>query len=305
MGPVMERLLVGLDCLSAVTVLLARVRNAHPTSGRYEAADLQWWWRQARSTDHVRQLFWFDDHGHPLAAALLTDWGDGVALDPIVMPQAPPAWIEHVLDRGLEHAAGCGVTVSDIEVDADDQQLIRFLGRYGFAPDGDASEHGTRTHLVEAWLSSERRPATRPLPERFELRCRAEMQASPHHMVRRSGPDVEARLRQTSLYDPARDLLVVDPLQRVAAYALFWFDPQTATGLVEPMRTEDDYQRRGLAQHLLTVGVARLFDAGARRVKVCFEPDNAGAQALYVGAGFRPMHRTVLLRRAVGTQVAA
>jgi hypothetical protein len=38
---------------------------------------------------------------------------------------------------------------------------------------------------------------------------------------------------------------------------------------------------------------------------VCFEPDNAGAQALYVGAGFQPMHRTALLKRAVGTQVAA
>ena len=41
----------------------------------------------------------------------------------------------------------------------------------------------------------------------------------------------------------------------VAAYGLFWFDPATATGLVEPMRTEDDHQRRGLARHVLTAGV--------------------------------------------------
>ncbi len=285
-------------------MLLARARNAHPTYGRYEAADIQWWWRQPRSTDQLPQLFWFDGHGHPLAAALLTDWGDGVALDPIVMPDAPADWIEHVVARGLEHAAGCGVTVSDIEVDAEDRQLIRLLGRYGFDLDGEAAEHGPRTHIVEAWMSSEQRPVVRPLPEHFELRCRSGMQASPHHMLRRSGQAVEARLRQTSLYDPARDLLIVDRLQRVAAYALFWFDPRTATGLVEPMRTEDDYQRRGLGQHLLTVGVARLFDAGARRVKVCFEPDNAAAQALYLGAGFQPVQRTVLMKRGTGADAA-
>ena len=37
---------------------------------------------------------------------------------------------------------------------------------------------------------------------------------------------------------------MLSPDGDVAAYALFWFDPVSATGLVEPMRTEDSHQRR-------------------------------------------------------------
>ena len=55
------------------------------------------------------------------------------------------------------------------------------------------------------------------------------------------------RLHETSLYDPELDLAVIAPNGDVAAYALFWNDFVTAVGMVEPMRTEDAYQRLGLA----------------------------------------------------------
>ncbi len=67
---------------------------------------------------------------------------------------------------------------------------------------------------------------------------------------------------------------MLDSDDSVAAYGLFWYDPVTATGLVEPMRTEDDHQRRGLARHILTTGIDLLAEAGAERIKICFEPDN-------------------------------
>jgi GNAT superfamily N-acetyltransferase len=97
-------------------------------------------------------------------------------------------------------------------------------------------------------------------------------------MIHRSGPDVETRLRQTSLYRPDLDLLVLDSRDGVAAYGLLWFDPETVTGLVEPMRTEDDHQQRGLARHLLTVVIDLLAEAGAVRIKICFEPDNPASR---------------------------
>src|SRR4051794_7144784 len=99
---------VGLQALEAVTVLLQRVRDAHPTAGLYEAADLQWWWRTPRSTDDLPQLFWFDN-GQPIAAVIATDWGDHVALDPMVMPEATPGWTAHVIEQGLAHAARSGL----------------------------------------------------------------------------------------------------------------------------------------------------------------------------------------------------
>ena len=110
----------------------------------------------------------------------------------------------------------------------------------------------------------------------------------PHHMIneRRNHTDPEPRFKQTSLYRADLDLVVYDDDGNVAAYGLFWYDPMTAVGLVEPMRTEDEHQQRGLARHVLTSGVDRLAQAGATRIKICFEPDNAAAKHLYLSAGF-------------------
>jgi RimJ/RimL family protein N-acetyltransferase len=111
----------------------------------------------------------------------------------------------------------------------------------------------------------------------------------------RNHPDPEARLRQTSLYRPDLDLVVHDQHDNVAAYGLFWHDPVTATGLVEPMRTENDHQRRGLARHVLTAGVALLADAGAQRIKIVYDPDNPASGHLYRSVGFEPHRHTDLL----------
>src|SRR6266540_2185543 len=70
-----------------------------------------------------------------------------------------------------------------------------------------------------------------------------------------------------------------------AGYAVFWFDPVTEVGMVEPMRVEDAYQRRGLARAMLTTGLARLVKRGARRLKVGYATDVA--RGLNVGAGFQ------------------
>ena len=104
-------------------------------------------------------------------------------------------------------------------------------------------------------------------------------------MRRRSGEQVETRLRQCSLYDPELDLAVETADGEVAGYALFWFDSVTKVGLVEPMRVEDAYQRRGLARAMLAAGLDRLAKRGARRLKVGYVTD--AARQLYVGAGFR------------------
>jgi GNAT superfamily N-acetyltransferase len=55
--------------------------------------------------------------------------------------------------------------------------------------------------------------------------------------------------------------------------------------MVEPMRVEDAFQRRGLGRALLTAGLERLARRGARRLKVGYGTDVG--RRLYVGAGFR------------------
>lgn len=277
---------VGVHYLEGATALLQRVRRAHPTKGLYEAADLHWWWRTPRPTDHLGQLFWFDHLGRPEAAVIATDWGDRLALDPIVMPDATPDWVAHVIDRGLAHAGESGLGAVQLEVDRADDALREVLVGHGFAIKEDG--------LIETWLAADARPEISPLHDDYRLSSRLDTILRPHHMIHRSGPEVETRLRQTSLYRPDLDLLVLDSRDGVAAYGLFWFDPETAMGLVEPMRTEDDHQRRGLARHVLTTGIDLLAEAGAVRIKICFEPDNPPARGLYLSVSFEPAKQTDL-----------
>lgn len=284
----------GLDYLTAVTTLLQRARGAHPTKGLYEAADLQWWWRNPRSTDQLPQLFWFDELGRPEAAVIATDWGSRMALDPIVMPDAAPDRVADVFERGLAHAAELGLEAIELEVDRDDHVLREVLATKGFTMEEDG--------LVETWLAAEARPDVTPLHEGYRLSSRLDTMKRPHHMIspKRNHTDPEPRLRQTSLYRPDLDLVVHDHDDAVAAYGLFWYDPATATGLVEPMRTEDDHQRRGLARHLLTTGIALLAECGAERIKIVFEQDNPAARDLYLSVGFQPVKETVIFSGRVG-----
>jgi ribosomal protein S18 acetylase RimI-like enzyme len=158
----------------------------------------------------------------------------------------------------------------------DDLELQGLLAGAGFAT--DESRSGV------TWMNAADRPEVTVLPEGFALVDRARATTTLHPMRRRSGDGVEARLRQCSLYDPGLDLAVEAADGPVAGYSLYWFDPVTKVGLLEPMRVEGAYQRRGLARAMLTAGLDRLAQQGARRLKVGYATDIA--RSLYTGAGF-------------------
>jgi GNAT superfamily N-acetyltransferase len=266
----------GLEYLALATELLQRARRADSEAGLWEAADLQWWWRTPRSSDAIDQLFWIDDDG-PVAGVVLTDWGRAWGCDPIVVPGVSTIALPTVWARAVEAIDGLGVEAVEVLARDDDVELLSLLAGAGFVAGDDRSGI--------TWMNAEDRPDVTPLPEGFVLVDRARENTTPHPMRRRSGDAVEARLRQCSLYDPALDLAVEAADGQAAGYALFWFDPVTEVGLVEPMRVEDAYQRRGLARAMLTAGVDRLAKRGARRLKVGYGTDVA--RRLYVGAGFR------------------
>jgi GNAT superfamily N-acetyltransferase len=148
----------------------------------------------------------------------------------------------------------------------------------GFAP--------TEATGYTNWMEAAARPAPEPLPAGYRLVSYAQRSGTPHWMVKRGGEHITARLAQCSLYRPDLDLAVVTDADEVAAYGLFWPDPVTRVGLVEPMRTEDSHQRRGLARRVLLAGLDRLAAAGCTRLKIGFMDDNPAAQRCYLGAGF-------------------
>jgi GNAT superfamily N-acetyltransferase len=266
----------GLEYLALVTELLQRARVADAEAGLWEAADLQWWWRTPRRSDAVGQVFWIDDEG-PVAGVVLTDWGRAWGCDPIVVPGASTVALPTVWARALEAINALGLKAVVVLARDDDLELQGLLAGAGFAP--DESRSGV------TWMNAADRPEVTVLPEGFALVDRARATTRLHPMRKRSGDGVEARLRQCSLYDPGLDLAVEAADGPVAGYSLYWFDPVTKVGLLEPMRVEGAYQRRGLARAMLAAGLDRLAQQGARRLKVGYATDVA--RSLYTGVGFQ------------------
>jgi ribosomal protein S18 acetylase RimI-like enzyme len=266
----------GLECVALATELLQRARLANEQAGLWEAADLQWWWRTPRRSDEIDQLFWKDENG-PVAAVVVTDWSGVWGCDPIVVPGVPDLPLAALWLRALEIIDALNLDVVEVLARDDDLELLGLLAGAGFAATGERSG--------AAWMDVQDRPKVTALAEGFALLDRANETSTAHPMRRRSGDAVEARLRQCSLYDPGLDLAVAASNGEIAGYGLFWFDPVTKVGLVEPLRVEDAYRRRGLARAMLTAGLERLAERGARRLKVGYATN--AARDLYTGAGFR------------------
>lgn len=267
----------GRDALLLATELLQRARLADARAGVWEAADVQWWSRKARRSDAVEKLFWLDGRG-PVAGVLLTSWTDtSRQCDPIVVPGLSGVEPDVVWGRALEEARTHGVGGFDVPVRDDDPVLKELVEGSGLVA---GESDGT------AWMAAADRPGVTSPAEGFTLVDRTQRRATPHPMRHRNGDEVEERLIQCPLYDPELDLAVEAPDGRVAAYSLYWFDPMTKVGLVEPVRVEDEYQRRGLATAMLSAGIERLAAKGAQRMKVSYGTE--AAAALYQSVGFRP-----------------
>lgn len=275
--------------LAAVTALLHRIRQEDALAGIWEAADPQWWSRKPRASDDVATPVWFDDAGQPVAVALLTWWPHAWWLDMIWLPGLPvslddlaaPAWAE--LERLPDSP------VIEALVPAGDAELGAWFAGRGFIVAGES---------WSGWMAAANRPAVRALPAGYTLVDRVVRGAdvAPEHpMVGRNGPDVEARLRQTSLYDPHLDLAVLAPDGSVAGYALFWNDPVTGVGMVEPVRVEDAHSGRGVAYAMISAGLDRLAQAGATRLKIGWESERAGE--LYTRLGFTDVETFLTYQR--------
>lgn len=285
-----ERVVTGREYLTLATELLQRARLEDPTIEIWEAADLQWWWRRPRSSDAIGQRFWVDDDGCPVAAVVLTDWSapgrpTWWGVDPIVLPGRAGELLERIWAASwpdaLAHTRGRIETMAR----EDDALLGGILGAAGFTPD---PERGAAT-----WMAAADRPHVAQLAGGYRLTDRIGDGDVPHPGIDRNGPEIAARLAETSLYRPDLDLCIRSDSGEVAAYGLFWHDPVTAVGMLEPLRTEDAHQGRGLARHLVTVGLDRLARLGATRLKVFQELDNPPAVHLYGSLGFVPTHVTV------------
>ena len=272
--------LSGLSYLETVTRLLQRARCQAATIGLWEAADLQWWWRRPRSSDGLAQRVVLDESGQPLATVALTDWGDRWSCEAVVVPDRAGGLLPRLWPLALDELDGLHATAVETSIRDGDLLMTELAASSGFVP--------ASTRYAETWMEARKRPPVPALRGGYTLSSRAEDSSRPHHMIGRSGPEVAVRLAQTSLYRSDLDLCIRDRDDEVAAYGVFWYDPVTFVGLVEPMRAEEAHQGLGLAGHVLREGLARLAALGATRLKVSYELDNPAAERLYLSAGFTP-----------------
>ena len=281
---VRRELLRGLERLNATTFVLQRSRLEEPNTGIWDAADVQWWWRRPRVTDDLALPVWFDEVG-PVAAVGLSAWDNTWQTDAFVESSVVP--LEEVWNETITAINQFPIHPCRLILTERNDQLMELALKSGFKLTDEMS--GT------TWLNIDERPEVRYI-DGFTVKDRTARSQLVHPMVARNGEFVESRLQECSLYDPTLDLVIEDDDGNVAGYALFWFDKTTLVGMLEPMRVEESFQRRGLASILITTGLDRLARKGARRVKVGFESE--AAASLYLGIGFVQTSVDRLLKRS-------
>lgn len=263
-----EITLTGRESLLLMSRLLDRVRLADDGLCFWEAADVQWWSRRP-VFEGVEQHFWVDTDGEPAAAVWRTHWKQGTQADPVVVPGT--GLQATVLTRLLDLAE----PGTEVPVDDADAELRAAVEAAGLTADETDST---------AWLTAATPRPPKPLADGFTVASTADRPGTDHPMIARNGPDIAAHLASLPLYDASLDLRIEAPDGASAGYALFWHNPVTRVGLVEPVRVEDDYQRLGLASALVSTGVEMLLERGCERVKISYGTPAAGA--VYEGVGF-------------------
>lgn len=235
-----ERTASGVEYLGLVTDLLHASREGDPLHGMWEAADFQWWWRRDQHQEPGNQIFEMDGD-RPVAAVVLTDWSAGRwQCDLLFTSRRHSEELEQLWPRALQMMENVGADHLELLTPSEDDELVELAVDEGFVIENPES--------WTCWMPASDRPEVPALPSGFKLQSRAEFTERPHPMAERNGPQVGVRLAECSLYDPDLDLAVFSPEGELAGYSLYWADPITRVGLVEPMRTQDAFQGRGIAR---------------------------------------------------------
>lgn len=274
-----RRALARNDWLPVATALLRAA--ADPLRSLYEPGDLAWWSACDAEVARVEASAWYDARGRPAACLVLADEGASLAADLFRAPGLGRSAEADVLTPAcgaLAAAATAHGKPVEILAHPDDRVLGAALRTAGFVrdPSGD---------IVQTLRAATPEPGPPVLPAGLAW-ADAAGGRGPFPRAARRAARIAADLATVPGYDPGLDLAVLAADGAVAAHALGWYDAERRIGLFEPVRTEDAFQRRGLARALLAEGLRRMAARGATWVKVGHRADNAPAAALYADAGF-------------------
>jgi hypothetical protein len=288
---------------------LARMRDLlvegrRSANGSYYAhvGDLDWWLFYPSEAHEWQEILFLWDYTDAQVglrgwALLSPEWR---AFDVFVHPRERGGqqtagmytWAEERL-AGIVQASG-GQDIRSMWVCEDDAVLVAHLERRGFARQED--------HLVYHERSLESPIPAPALLQGYQVRPVAgegelPLRAAASHAAFESKLPFEAycqryqRFMRSPAYDPARDLVVIAPDGRAAAFCVFWLDPANRVGLFEPVgRTRLTAGRAwGKRSCWMGCGGCRRAACGRRGVRRERQP---AALALYRAAGFQQVDRS-------------
>ena len=253
------------------------------------------WWHASSTPDpleaHLR--LWSED-----GVDVAWSWHDADEVEWHVWtgdPDRDPELFRAILEAGIAEAGIRPVGSWSAE---DDARSIGVLVDLGFVP---AEKRLSQFQWRAAGAGGRAVPAAAPLPSGYRIRPLAGSDEIPARVeVHRAAfapskltVEKYERLQTLPHYRTDDDLVVEGPDGSLAAFAMAWWDPDARVGEFEPVGTHPEHQRRGLSRALLTWGLRRYAERGARIVQVYSDAANAASEALYAAVGFerRAFHR--------------
>jgi ribosomal protein S18 acetylase RimI-like enzyme len=181
-----------------------------------------------------------------------------------------------------------------IYIEPDDDPLRQLLEQRGFEP---FQEQTSTESLFD--LTANPLPELPDLPEGFRIqsmaddndlssRCKA-FGRSFDHMDPLEWPSLIAyeHLQRAPDYKKDQDIVVVAPNGEFASFCLIWFDEANKLAVLEPVGTQPEFRRMGLARQAIFEAMRRITSKGAERMSV-----GSGAH-LYQALGFKPASRRI------------
>ncbi len=283
---------------TAMQALVMNGRAAGIPAHYPHLGDLGWWYFYRLPEDELRPYTYLvDDPDHPsrlLAWALLdSQWG---TLDVFTQPELwETSFHTEILAWAKEQAEPLArnngkTSIRTMWVSEQDAWLRRTLEAQGF--------HSATSGSVCLEISLETFPPEPSLPpgfrvcpvsddSRIETRARAQYASFENEMPFVRYLDRYQRFRNSLVYDPQLDLMVLSPDGRAASFCICWVDPLNQVGEFEPVGTHPDFQRQGLGRAVMLAGLQRMRDRGMRQAIVSTGSQNTPAIKLYEAIGFR------------------
>ena len=268
-----------------------QLRHHHP-------GDIVHWMSNGYRGTDLDQYFWLCEEQGELTAFAELSKGEWASYTLITHPQRREGGRELALiaecqtlmrQRMKENPNKC---VLSTNVAASDQERVTWLKKLGY--------HVKLSNRVVALRSLETPLPVPVLPKGFGIRSaagenEAGLVAAVHNGSFGSSwsPEAYLKVMRTPAFKVGRELVVVAPDGRFAAFLIYWLDPVSKSGLFEPVGCHEDFQRRGLTSALMHEAMKRMVNAGMEKAVVGYNSDSVAAKKLYASVGFGEHFKTL------------